>query len=102
MARTIAELMTRDPICVSADSPVSEAARRMADADVGAALVVDAEQVVRICTDRGQGELVVTPRALIHRRTDGSLRGPARHPITRTTPLIRTVLVVLCYVCRCG
>jgi CBS domain-containing protein len=52
MARTVAEVMNRHPICVSADSPVSEAARRMADADVGAVLVVHADQVVGICTDR--------------------------------------------------
>jgi hypothetical protein len=36
MGRMVAEVMTRDPICASADSPVSEAPRRMADADVGA------------------------------------------------------------------
>jgi CBS domain-containing protein len=52
MARMVAEVMTQDPICASADCPVSEAARRMADADVGAVLVVDAEQVVGLCTDR--------------------------------------------------
>lgn len=53
MAQTVAEVMARDPITVSVDSPVSEAARRMAEADVGSVVVLDdAGAVVGICTDR--------------------------------------------------
>jgi len=53
MASTVAEVMARNPISVSADSPVSEAARQMADADVGAVAVTDDNgRVVGICTDR--------------------------------------------------
>jgi CBS domain-containing protein len=68
MARMVAEVMTQDPICASADCPVSEAARRMADADVGAVLVVDAEQVVGLCTDR---DITV--------RVTAANRGPRHH-----------------------
>jgi CBS domain-containing protein len=52
VALTVGEVMTTDPICVHADSPVSEAARQMADAGVGAVIVVEGDQVVGICTDR--------------------------------------------------
>jgi CBS domain-containing protein len=52
VADTVAQVMTRNPICVRADAPVSEAARRMADAGVGAVIVVEGEQVLGICTDR--------------------------------------------------
>jgi CBS domain-containing protein len=45
VAGTVAEVMTTNPICLRADSPVSEAARRMADAGVGAVIVVQGEQV---------------------------------------------------------
>lgn len=53
MAYTVAEVMARNPITVPAASPVSEAARQMAEADVGSVVVVDdTGQVVGICTDR--------------------------------------------------
>jgi CBS domain-containing protein len=52
MAHTVSEVMTTPPISVAADSPVSEAARRMVEAGVGAVIVIDSEQVVGICTDR--------------------------------------------------
>jgi CBS domain-containing protein len=52
VADTVAQFMTRNPICVRADAPVSEAARRMAEAGIGAVVVVDGEQALGLCTDR--------------------------------------------------
>lgn len=50
---TVAEVMARHPVTISIDSPVSEAAREMAQADVGAVVVLDDNgRVVGICTDR--------------------------------------------------
>jgi CBS domain-containing protein len=52
VADTVAQVMTTNPICLPADSPVSEAAKQMAGAGVGAVIVVEGEQVLGICTDR--------------------------------------------------
>ena len=52
MARTIREVMTSDPITVSAGSTVMEAAQRMRDADVGPVIVMDDNGVAGIVTDR--------------------------------------------------
>lgn len=52
MATRVAELMSKNPICVRADRPVSDAAQQMADSGVGSVLVVDGDQVVGMCTDR--------------------------------------------------
>jgi CBS domain-containing protein len=53
MAGTVSELMSTTPITISPDAPVSEAARMMLDAGVGAVVVVDGRgRVMGICTDR--------------------------------------------------
>ena len=52
MTRTVEEVMTRDPRTVSADDPVTEAARIMRDDDIGDVIVLDGEQVGGIVTDR--------------------------------------------------
>jgi CBS domain-containing protein len=53
MASTVGQVMARNPISVSADSLVSEVARKMADDDVGVVVVTDDHgRVVGICTDR--------------------------------------------------
>jgi CBS domain-containing protein len=52
MTDTVAQVMTRNPVCLRADSPVSEAARQMLDTGVGAIIVVEGDQVRGICTDR--------------------------------------------------
>lgn len=52
MTGTVGEVMTANPIWVRADSPVREAAQRMAEAGVGAVIVVHGDQVLGICTDR--------------------------------------------------
>jgi CBS domain-containing protein len=52
MARTVEEIMTRDPRTVNADDPVIEAARIMRDGDIGDAIVLQDGQVGGIVTDR--------------------------------------------------
>jgi CBS domain-containing protein len=52
MARTVEEIMTRDPRTVNADDPVVEAARIMSDGDIGDVIVVDDGTVAGIVTDR--------------------------------------------------
>jgi CBS domain-containing protein len=52
MARTVEEIMTRDPRSVSADDPIVEAARIMRDSDIGDVIVTQDDQVAGIVTDR--------------------------------------------------
>ena len=52
MARTVEEIMTRDPQTVSADDPVVEAARIMRDRDIGDVIVLQNGDVGGIVTDR--------------------------------------------------
>jgi CBS domain-containing protein len=52
MARTVEEIMTRDPRTVDAGDPVVEAARIMRDSDIGDVVVMDGGQVAGILTDR--------------------------------------------------
>jgi len=52
MAGTVREVMTVDPITVRQGDPLTEAARLMRDADVGAVVVVDKDRVFGVITDR--------------------------------------------------
>ncbi|MEW9550879.1 CBS domain-containing protein [Nonomuraea sp. NPDC050783] len=52
MARTVAEVMTRDPAAIEAEQPVSVAAALMRDNDAGAVIVNDNGRVLGIVTDR--------------------------------------------------
>ena len=52
MADTIKELMTEDPITLEPKATAREAAERMREADVGAMLVVDGEELTGLVTDR--------------------------------------------------
>jgi CBS domain-containing protein len=52
MARTINEVMTHDPRTVSADAPLTEVAKVMAEADIGDVLVEDSGKLEGIVTDR--------------------------------------------------
>jgi CBS domain-containing protein len=52
MARTVEEIMTRDPRSVGADDPIVDAARLMRDGDIGNVIVTDGGQVTGIVTDR--------------------------------------------------
>jgi signal-transduction protein with cAMP-binding, CBS, and nucleotidyltransferase domain len=52
MARTVGDVMTRDPATVESMQPVQEAARLMRDADTGALIVLDHGDVTGVVTDR--------------------------------------------------
>jgi CBS domain-containing protein len=52
VATTVAELMARDPQTVEAGASVTDAARRMRDADTGDVLVLAGERLAGIITDR--------------------------------------------------
>ena len=52
MAKTVGELMTRDPVMVEPDATLKDAARMMRDRDIGALLVADKGQLVGLLTDR--------------------------------------------------
>jgi CBS domain-containing protein len=51
-AKTVKDLMTPNPTTVEPDTPVSEAAKRMAREDVGPLPVVEEGRLVGIVTDR--------------------------------------------------
>jgi len=69
MARTVKEIMTRDPRTVNADDPVVEAARIMRDDDIGDVIVLEDGRVGGIVTDR---DIVV--RGVADGRDPGSTR----------------------------
>jgi CBS domain-containing protein len=52
MARTVEEIMTRDPRTVNASDTIVDAARVMNESDIGDVIVVDGEQIQCIVTDR--------------------------------------------------
>ncbi len=53
MAQTIREIMTKDPVCVSASAPVTEAASEMKSENIGDVIVLDDDrQICGIVTDR--------------------------------------------------
>jgi CBS domain-containing protein len=52
MARTVEEVMTRDPRTVNADDPIIDAARIMRDDDIGNVIVRQDGEVAGIVTDR--------------------------------------------------
>ena len=52
MARTVEEIMTRDPRTIDASDTIVDAARTMNEADIGDVVVVDNGDVQGIVTDR--------------------------------------------------
>ena len=52
MARTISEVMTPDPVTISEDATVAEAARQMRDYDIGDVLITDNRGLRGVVTDR--------------------------------------------------
>lgn len=52
MAKTIRDLMTADPICLPASTPILETARQMRDNDIGDVVVEKGGKVCGIVTDR--------------------------------------------------
>ena len=64
MAKTLKDLMSRDPVTIDATVSVFEAAQRMRDDDIGDVIVTDGDRVAGIVTDR---DIVV--RAVAAERT---------------------------------
>src|SRR3954470_21106842 len=52
MARTVEEIMTRDPRTVEIGDSLVDAARQMRDGDIGNVIVTDGGRVAGIVTDR--------------------------------------------------
>ena len=52
MAKTVGDLMTRDPVLLEPTATVKDAARMMRDRDIGTVLVTDKGQLVGVLTDR--------------------------------------------------
>lgn len=48
----VRELMTKDPVCLSSDDPVIDAARQMRDQDIGPVIVLENDSICGIVTDR--------------------------------------------------
>jgi CBS domain-containing protein len=49
---TVQDVMTTDPVALDASEPVTEAARRMKDDDIGDVIVMEGGQVCGVVTDR--------------------------------------------------
>ena len=52
MAKTVADVMTKDPVAMSADSSVVEAAKAMSDFRIGSVVVMEMDKPCGIVTDR--------------------------------------------------
>jgi CBS domain-containing protein len=67
VARTLNDLMTRDPVALPSTATLTEAAKQMADKDIGDVVVLDGDSVCGVVTDR---DIVV--RALAQGKDPGS------------------------------
>lgn len=67
MTPTIREVMTKDPVCMPADTTVLDAARTMRDRNIGDVIMLEGNRVAGIVTDR---DIVV--RALAEGRNPGT------------------------------
>jgi CBS domain-containing protein len=52
MAKTVADVMTKNPVAMSSDSSVVEAARAMSDFRIGSVVVMEKDKPCGIVTDR--------------------------------------------------
>jgi CBS domain-containing protein len=52
MAPTIREVMTKDPVCMPADTSICDAARMMRDRDIGDVIMLESNRIAGIVTDR--------------------------------------------------
>jgi len=99
MAQTVAQVMTRNPITVAADAPVTTAAERMREADIGAVIVEDHGRAVGILTDRDIAVRVVaenrdlsTPAGQVCSATDVRAVSPDT-PLQDAVTVMRTAAV---------
>lgn len=61
MAETIERVMTRDPVCLDADTPIVDAAKAMDERNIGDVLVMTEGKICGIVTDRD-----IAVRAVAH------------------------------------
>jgi CBS domain-containing protein len=52
MARTVRDVMTKDPVALSSDSTVTDAAKAMSDHRIGSVVVMEKDKPCGIVTDR--------------------------------------------------
>ena len=52
MAKMVRDVMTKDPVAFSADTPIEQAAKAMSDRHVGSVVVMDNDKPLGIVTDR--------------------------------------------------
>lgn len=52
MSTLVKEVMSRSPVCLASDAPVTEAAQAMRKANIGDVIVTEGDQVCGIVTDR--------------------------------------------------
>ena len=52
MTATIREVMTKDPVCMPADTSIFDAARMMRDRDIGDVIMLEGDTIAGIVTDR--------------------------------------------------
>jgi CBS domain-containing protein len=52
MAKTVRDVMTKNPVAMSADDSVTQAAKRMSDMRIGTVVVMDKDRPCGIVTDR--------------------------------------------------
>jgi CBS domain-containing protein len=83
MADTIRDVMTSDPVTVDASATLEEAAKLMADKDIGNVLVVENGDVQGIVTDR---DIVVRGIAKGESPTDASVREVASTDLEALSP----------------
>jgi CBS domain-containing protein len=84
MPQKIRDIMTKNPITLSGDSTVQEAARAMRERDIGTVLVTDAKQCLQgIVTDR---DIVVRGIAEGKDPTQTHLRDVCSSALTHLTP----------------
>lgn len=71
MAQVIRDVMTKNPVCISADQPVFEAAKKMMEANVGDIIVEENGKPRGILTDRD----IVVRAVAEHRDPDSTKIG---------------------------
>ena len=83
MAKTVGELMTRDPVLLEPTATVRDAARMMRDRDIGTVLVADKGQLVGVLTDR---DIVVRGMAQANDATRMPIMEIASRELTALAP----------------
>lgn len=52
MAKTVRDVMTKDPVALSSDTPIVDAAKAMSDRHIGSVIVMEKDKPLGIVTDR--------------------------------------------------